>query len=97
MATLEFLNPVAEIDRKRVPPARRLDSLEGKSIALYWNLKAGGDIALAAAAEELTRRHPGVRFRNYSGYVSGASKLGNVEEARRIASECDAAIGTSAD
>ncbi len=97
MATLEFLSPVAAIDQKRVPPARRLDRLAGKTIALYWNLKSGGDIALAAAAEELAKRHPGISFRNYAGYVSGASKLGNAEEAKKIAAECDAAIGTSAD
>lgn len=97
MATVQFLNPVAEIERPVVPAAPRLASLEGKTIALYWNLKAGGEIALAVAADQLAKRYPGVTFRNYSGYVSGASKLANVEEARKIASECDAAVGTSAD
>ena len=42
MAILEFLSPQAEILRPTIPPARRLDTLEGKTIALYWNLKAGG-------------------------------------------------------
>ncbi len=97
MATLQFLNPVADIERPKIPAAPRLASLEGKTIALYWNLKAGGEIALAAAADQLAKRYPGIKFRNYSGYVAGAGKLGNPEEARKITSECDAAIGTSAD
>ena len=97
MATVQFLNPVAEIVRPKIAAAPRLSSLEGKTVALYWNLKSGGEIALAAAADQLGKRYPGITFRNYSGYIAGASKLGNPEEARKIASECDAAIGTSAD
>ena len=71
MATLEILNPVAEIVQTTIPPAPRLDTLEGKTIGLYWNLKANGNIALAAMAEELSRRHPGIKFRNYAADVIG--------------------------
>lgn len=97
MAKLEFLNPVAGIKREKLQPAHRLDRLEGKAIGLYWNLKAGGDVALAAIAEELGARYPGLSFRNFSGVVSGASKLGNAQEVRKITSEVDAVIGTTAD
>lgn len=97
MASMEILNPVAELIRATVPPAPRLESLQGKTVGLYWNLKAGGNIALAAAAEELSRRHPGMRFRNYAGDVYGAAALVTAGDVKKITDECDAVIGTSSD
>lgn len=97
MASLEILNPVAEIKQARISAARRLESLEGKTVGLFWNMKAGGDIALTTIAEELTKRHPGVTFRNYIGSVGNLVRQATVEDVERIAAECDAVVGTSSD
>jgi len=97
MASLEVLNPVAEIIRAAVPAARRPDSLEGKRVGLFWNNKPGGDVALAAVAEELSKRYPGITFRNYLGSVGSSTRYMTPEDAARMAAECDAVIGTSSD
>ena len=97
MATLEVLHPVAEIVQNSVPAARRLDSLDGKTIGLFWNIKAGGDVALSAVAEELSKQHEGITFRNYIGSVGSIYRQATPEDIEKMATECDAVIGTSAD
>ena len=97
MASLEILNPVAEMKESRVSPATRVDSLSGKTVGLFWNMKAGGDIALAAIAEELAKRHEGVTFKNYIGSVGNLVRQATTEQVEKMASECDAVIGTSSD
>ena len=50
------MNPVAEVKTEApVTPAARLNSLEGKKIALWWNGKAKGDVALNTIAERLKK------------------------------------------
>ncbi len=97
MATLEILNPVAEIMPMVVPAAPRLESLDGKTIGLFWNMKAGGDVALAAVSEELAKRHPGIKFRSYTGSVGSLVRLATPADQTRMAAECDAVVGTTAD
>lgn len=97
MATLEILHPVAEILPAHVPAAPRLGDLRGKTVGLFWNLKAGGDAALQAAAEGLERAHPGVAFRRYVGSVGSTYRQATPEDVARMAAECDAVIGTSGD
>ncbi len=60
-ATFEVMNPVAEVKPTHVMPARRLDSLEGKRIALWWNNKPKGDVALTALGEALEKRFAGLK------------------------------------
>ena len=43
---IEVRNPVANIEKAKISPAARLQSLEGKTVALWWNGKAKGDVAL---------------------------------------------------
>ena len=43
---IEVMNPVATIEKGKIVPAARLKNLEGKTIALWWNGKAKGDVAL---------------------------------------------------
>lgn len=43
-------------------PARRLDTLSGKRIGLWWNTKPHGEIALSAAAEAIEKRYENVTF-----------------------------------
>jgi len=97
MVSLEILNPVAEIVRDRVPPAKRLDTLEGKTIGLYWNQKPGGDIALAHVARELSQRFTGITFKSYLGSVGSPSRQATAEDIARMSKEVDAIIGTNAD
>jgi hypothetical protein len=61
MATL--LNPVGAQELERYEPARRLDHLGGKRIALVWNGKQNGEVALACVGERLTARFPGLTAR----------------------------------
>lgn len=42
VAQLEILHPVAEILPASVPAARRPGTLDGATVGLFWNSKAGG-------------------------------------------------------
>ena len=63
---LTIENPIAEPqahqeNADRHPPAPRLDGLDGKTVALYWNGKQNGLDALARTKENLGTllpRHP---------------------------------------
>lgn len=94
---LEVLNPQAQTVEQTVKPANRPSDLKGKRIGLYWNLKAGGDHALTRAAELLGQRFPGVTFSRYWGEVGSLFRMATPEDTERIASECDAVIGTTSD
>ncbi|MFC1986889.1 hypothetical protein ACFLWC_07910 [Chloroflexota bacterium] len=59
--TIEVMNPVAEVRPDAILPAPRLDDLKGKKIALWWNNKPKGEIALTAVAEVLENRFPGLK------------------------------------
>ncbi|MBI2909492.1 MAG: hypothetical protein HYX92_17745 [Chloroflexi bacterium] len=66
MAEIEVMNPVAEVRPKGVTPAPRLDTLDGKKIALWWNTKSNGDVALTAAAEAIQRHFKNVTFERFT-------------------------------
>lgn len=97
MTSLEILNPVAEVIRVKIAPAPRVGTLAGKTVGLFWNNKPGGDVALAAVAEELAKRYPQMSFRNYLASVGSSTRYATAEDIAKIVAECDAVIGTSAD
>lgn len=97
MARLEILNPVAETVEYSVKPAARLGDLNGATIGLYWNIKAGGDHALDRTEALLRQRFPQARFRRYTGSVGWLMRHCTAEDADRIASEVHAVVGTTAD
>jgi hypothetical protein len=97
MARLSVVNPVAPLRAHHLVPAARTADLSGKTIGLYWNMKAGGDLALARTAELLGERYPGLRFRSFQGAVGQNIKHVRTEDADRIARECDAVVATTAD
>jgi hypothetical protein len=97
MASLEVLNPVAEIVERSVQPAGRLPDLGGTTIGLYWNMKAGGDAALDRTEALLRARYPGVRVRRYTGSVGWLMRHVTAEDADRIAGEVQAVVGTTND
>ncbi len=62
MAKLQIKNPVAQVLIRRSALAPRLPSLNKGRVALYWNGKPGGDIALTHLGELLKARHPDLKL-----------------------------------
>ena len=60
--TLEVLNPIAQIEVQRGKPAPRVPDLNNKTIGLYWNRKARGDVALRKVEELLKKRFTDLKF-----------------------------------
>ena len=50
---IEVMNPVANAETGKIAPAARLKSLQGKTVALWWNGKAKGDVALRKVGQLL--------------------------------------------
>ncbi len=97
MATLEVANPLAESTVNRIDPAPRPADLDGKTIALYWNIKSGGDIALDRTESALRARYPGVTFERYLGSIGSTVRHLTPADVERIATTCQAAVGTTGD
>ena len=99
---LQIMSPAAARVDFKVPPAARLDTLEGKTIGLYNNMTGGADVAVNRVAEHLSRRFSNVRFESYGGNLrDGRPALSrgvhiDDEEAGRIAVEVDAMVGAAA-
>ena len=94
---LHVLNPVAQKLEERASLAPRLSTLEGKFVGLYWNYKGGGDVALRRTDELLKERYPGLTTKMYSGSMGGSTHFLTTDDAKRIAQECAAMVGTTAD
>ncbi len=97
MARLEILNPVAKTVEHSVKPAARRATLDGATLGLYWNIKAGGDAALDRTEQLLREKFPATKFKRYTGSVGWLMRHCTAEDADRIASEVDAVVGTTAD
>ena len=99
---LQIMSPAAARVDFKVPPAARLDTLEGKTIGLYNNMTGGADVAVNRVAEHIGRRFSNVRFESYGGSLrEGRPALSrgvhiDDEEAGRIAAEVDAMVGAAA-
>ncbi|MFC1862065.1 hypothetical protein ACFLT4_01990 [Chloroflexota bacterium] len=76
--------------------ARRLDTLEGKTVGLLWDWVYRGEEIFPVIEKELAKRYPGIKFVGYK--VFGTTHGG--EEAENIAAlpdkfrenKCDAVI-----
>ncbi len=97
MVELKILNPQATTAITPVSLASRLNDLSGRTIGLYWNMKAGGDVALEQTARLLGERFPRTEFRHYTGSVGAIMRHATAEDTERMASECDAVVGTTGD
>ena len=99
---LQILSPAAARVDFKAPPARRLDTLAGKTIGLYQNMTGGADVAVDRVAERLAARFDGVRFERYGGDRRPGrpvlSRGVHIDEAEAavIATEVDAMIGATA-
>ena len=96
-AHIEVVNPVASVmPAKAVMPPQRLDSINGKKIALWWNSKSRGDVALSTVAEMLKKRYPDVQFVRFSQqYDHGRHFPEYYDQLKQ--SGCDAVIATTGD
>lgn len=97
MVELKILNPQATTAITPVSLASRLPDLSGRTVGLYWNMKAGGDVALEQTARLLGERFPKAEFRHYTGSVGAIMRHATPEDTERMARECDAVVGTTGD
>jgi hypothetical protein len=94
---LDVLNPVADSLEMKVDPALRPDTLDGKRIGLYWNVKAGGNHALDRVEQLLSERYEGVSFYRHHGSVGWIMRHATAEDTAAIRENCDVVVGTSSD
>jgi hypothetical protein len=100
--SLEIVNPVATPqaltpDAVHHPAARRPGTLEGKTVALYWNGKQNGPAALTRTRELLSERFSGVRFVEVIGELGGTNRYLSPDQLRMLAESADAVVATPAD
>ncbi len=101
-ATLVVVNPVAipasHVEKgERHPPAKRGGSLDGKTVALYWNGKQNGPHALDRAKANLIRDFKDIRFLEMVGEKGGTNRYLSDEQLDRLKEEADAVVATTAD
>lgn len=102
IATLAIVNPIAEPRTEdegapRHPPAKRPSTLEGKTVALYWNGKQNGLDALVRAKETLSKRYSDIRFIDITGALGGTNRYLSPDQLTFLQEEADVAICTTAD
>ena len=99
MVEIDVLNPVAvtKAESDDVELAPRLVELKGKTIGLFFNQKAGGDVLLEETGHLLQQRYDDITINNYLGAVGHIMRHATPEQADEIAGECDAVIAATAD
>ena len=55
---------------KAIQLARRLDNLEGKTVACLWDWAFRGDEIFPVIEQELTKRYAGIKFVGYEAFGS---------------------------
>ena len=99
---IQIMSPTADKFDNKFSPARRIDSLEGKTIGVYQNQEGGSAVAASRVAQKLQERYPGIKIERYGGPVrAGRPSLSrgvhiDADEAMRIAKEVDAVVGATA-
>ena len=99
---VQIMSPAADRVDFKVPPAPRLQSLNGKTIGLYNNMTGGADIAVDRVAEHISERYTDVKFQRYGGDLRAGRPILSRgvhiddDEAALIATEVDAVIGATA-
>ncbi|TML10841.1 MAG: hypothetical protein E6G39_15490, partial [Actinobacteria bacterium] len=101
-ALLTIVNPVAEPqahedDADRYPPARRPATLEGKTVALYWNGKQNGLDALDRTKQHLSKQFDDIHFVEVTGELGGTNRYLSMGQLDMLEAEVDVAVCTSAD
>jgi len=82
----ELVNPSGVIQRASVEPAKRITSLDGKTIALRWNSKHNGDVVLDRIAELMGKKFPTAKLiKTYKTDPSLNGISGAASESMRVA------------
>jgi hypothetical protein len=102
LSTIRIVNPIAEPHAdtegaQRDKPAKRPATLDGKTVALYWNGKQNGLDALARSRENLSRRFRDVKFVDVIGEMGGTNRYLSADQLKTLSETVDVAVGTSAD
>jgi hypothetical protein len=74
---LEVLVPAGEAIIKPAKLAKRVNSLDGKRIAIHWNGKPGAEYLLAEIEDQLKAKYPNAKFYQWP---KGAAWKADVEE-----------------
>ncbi len=74
---LEVLVPAGEAKIKPAKLAKRVDTLEGKRIAIHWNGKPGAEFLLAEIEDQLKAKYPKATFYHWP---KGTAWKSDVEE-----------------
>ena len=81
----ELVNPSGVIKQAQVEPAKRITTLEGKTVVLRWNGKNNGDLFLDKIAELLKKNIPTVKVvKSYVEDTSLNSISGTEKESIRV-------------
>ena len=62
----KIVSPMGESTAKMTAMARRLDTLDGKTVGMVWNHAFKADVTHAAIAEELKKQYPGIKIVPYT-------------------------------
>jgi len=90
----EALWPRGQKRQRNRPLAKRLDTLEGKTVAQLWDYLFKGDIVFALLEEGLKKRYPGIKFVSWREF--GSSHGGEEKEALAALPEKFKALGVDA-
>ena len=78
--------PNGVIEQAQIEPAKRITSLDGKTIALRWNAKSNGDVLLDYLATKLAKQFPTAKIvKTYKDDPSLNGISGSAAESMRIA------------
>jgi hypothetical protein len=99
---LTVVNPIAtpasHVEKgERHPPARRSATLDGATVALYWNGKQRGLDALARTKEKLAETYKDIVFLDVLGAKGGTMRYLSDEQIDMLVREVDAVVATTAD
>jgi hypothetical protein len=99
---LKIVNPVAtpvsHVEKgERHPPAKRGGSLDGKTVALYWNGKQNGPHALDRSKEKLAAQYKDIKFIDVIGEKGGSNRYLSDQQLEMLVKEADAVVATTAD
>jgi hypothetical protein len=97
MAQIEIVNPVAAKAKREARAAQRPNSLDAKTVGLFWNNKPGGLTALRRVAELLGGQFQGLQFRHYQGSAGSTTRYMTAADLHQIVAECDVVVGSTSD
>ena len=81
-----LVNPSGAIKIAQIKPAKRISTLDGKTVALRWNGKNNGDVVLDHLYDLMSQKFPKTKFiKMYQKDPSTVGISGSASESERIA------------